>query len=1511
MKAIHLMTGFVIGLLLNLPMIYALAISDVFAEDVTIESAVIKWKTDAESNSTVYYGGITGLGSTKSNESLVRNHSVLLTNLSSNSKYYFAVESMNSTDNKDYNNNNGQYYNFTTLEKTELYLNITNKKEFVNNNRYLIEGEAAPNATIQFYIGERMASTIQETGLNYIKVNESGKFSGTIRLLDGLNNITVIVKDDEGNRARFKHYVTLDKRLPIITLDEIKTPRNAKNVLINGSVNENSSIEFELEFDNKTTESKKLELTNLSFSYTTQLTSGDGEYKLIVRATDPAGNIGERIRKIVLDTVYTKKKPPVEFKTNFGEETHFTLLTIEGETEPNANVKVVNLGNLTNIEEYNRLKQNDTSYLLQIDPLWAAEKTRILGKWREDRADDSGYFSVRVNLLSSPSAYGAKERGFKNSLYFVFSDEAGNNYTSTEHITYKPGDPFWQVVTVDAYPTNVYMEDIRNIEVEASAFLKIDWIGGTKDAPTSVKSPRVVLDGKKGQNDLVKQTGRVKSYYNAKENSLYILAPIRIKQWEGTIDEYFEKLAESKPRVEFEKQMEVYLQVEIPAVFGEQAAPSAVQYAVATYAIQRPENLADWLGPEMINKTLKKYIEPALKWTREKRELVMEWIGYTTLACLAAITYNYINRAFGGKGWDEAMWWTCDRILCPDVPPKCDVQKIGNIGDYYNPKTNQNYYSSELEGKTTEITLYNASEIKSSNISWYKDAGCTKDDMTIISHKTIEKSTTYIPLIYRENRTKVTEFLSCTNKTPNKLNVSPADVGCYKKGFPMYDEAKCFWMEPKSKVAPTGDLYYSVRCGCLPGMYGYLNSWSRILEGMRGCLQQAMIGNVKSGLCERMLLQYACDVLTWVFMRIIKGLEGTSLGGAKLGDADKGSKKVSEDLTNRYGQTAIASMKKGVATDLIHKGCLYAFTGDISILEGFLQEYVKETPVKPYALAMGHSRQAGYDPFIGEVNINYNLYVGIVPGGPTDIELRLVCDRSYQGGEYCPATKEEIVITKNLPRHIERDDLIDVNIPITVSPSSYWYNKMVLKMNYILNNQVQTETIVAPISRRGDLAYGCEWHMPFGPIVCKPITIDEHGLAQLMPTIGASLGTRIAPDVKTFYPKNPLYILAKIKNNYDEQFYISVKLIDPTGKEKEEQYRINPAATPNEIQYYNLNPFSFGKAITPGVVTETKTIYKGVLEKEVKLVKKVEFALEKGKGAKLDTIAVEINYKKADGTPGTPTILNVPEDVSFFPMAIKGTPPITITKIEVKNIPESDKSTIIRVKYIKEDGTEKKEILSLNTLQSRSKTKDELITSPSGRYTITIDVLKDTEIKNGLGDTAIPYNTENQKKSFEIRVSNMPPEGCPGAPVIDIVEPTGDFIPLGKDIPITANIIDDCNVVKNIKVSIVDEKMIKLGCEIKKDPDDDKKPGYNYILKECDKLEEGQVYTIRVEAKDDARESKAEKGVQVMKSTTDRPLDIKEISLKEEGRTNDYVKVGEEKLKTEEKRKEESPPVKP
>jgi hypothetical protein len=133
-------------------------ISNVVSSEITYNSAMISWDTDEQSNSIVNYGTTIPPPSSKSDFSMVTYHSITLTGLTAGTTYYYEVQSTDKKDNVATDDNNGNYYTFTTenlpnnnmhvynidmwYEKTGKSYKIYTTVKIIDNNNNPVNGAA-------------------------------------------------------------------------------------------------------------------------------------------------------------------------------------------------------------------------------------------------------------------------------------------------------------------------------------------------------------------------------------------------------------------------------------------------------------------------------------------------------------------------------------------------------------------------------------------------------------------------------------------------------------------------------------------------------------------------------------------------------------------------------------------------------------------------------------------------------------------------------------------------------------------------------------------------------------------------------------------------------------------------------------------------------------------------------------------------------------------------------------------------------------------------------------------------------------------------------------------------------------------------------------------------------------------------------------------------------------------------------------------------------------------------
>ena len=119
-KLMRIIALFLLELIVCYPIYFvdALSISNVNITDVSANSARVKWTTDEVANGKVKYGTTTNLGLSSTHSTYIFEHNQLLQALDSEKTYFLQIESSNINGQTLIDNNNGNFYSFTTKDVT-------------------------------------------------------------------------------------------------------------------------------------------------------------------------------------------------------------------------------------------------------------------------------------------------------------------------------------------------------------------------------------------------------------------------------------------------------------------------------------------------------------------------------------------------------------------------------------------------------------------------------------------------------------------------------------------------------------------------------------------------------------------------------------------------------------------------------------------------------------------------------------------------------------------------------------------------------------------------------------------------------------------------------------------------------------------------------------------------------------------------------------------------------------------------------------------------------------------------------------------------------------------------------------------------------------------------------------------------------------------------------------------------------------------------------------------------
>ena len=217
-------------------------ISDVVSS-TTSTTAIITWTTDELANSTVNYG-LTTLNTPVSNETMITSHSITLTGLSSETTYYYEVESTDAAGNTATDNRSGTYYNFTTTAIDTEAPEITDAigdmpgttGEPVTISAIITDNVGVFSATV-YYTPVGDTETIAAT---MIKDDDSDVWSADVPVAsDKVGNITYYInaKDAAGNNSEIGTYniTVTDNDAPVAEAGSDLEVLVGQEVTFNGS----------------------------------------------------------------------------------------------------------------------------------------------------------------------------------------------------------------------------------------------------------------------------------------------------------------------------------------------------------------------------------------------------------------------------------------------------------------------------------------------------------------------------------------------------------------------------------------------------------------------------------------------------------------------------------------------------------------------------------------------------------------------------------------------------------------------------------------------------------------------------------------------------------------------------------------------------------------------------------------------------------------------------------------------------------------------------------------------------------------------------------------------------------------------------------------------------------------------------------------------------------------------------------------------------------------------------
>jgi hypothetical protein len=553
----------------------------------------------------------------------------------------------------------------------------------------------------------------------------------------------------------------------------------------------------------------------------------------------------------------------------------------------------------------------------------------------------------------------------------------------------------------------------------------------------------------------------------------------------------------------------------------------------------------------------------------------------------------------------EKYYNVCDRVSGLESPPVCGLpgqNNDGNVAVSSTFKTNkilsgddfegglEFYEDGKLAGRFTELRI-SESNAKcqdgfisvSGQINKYEESTSIGGSVSRIESEADIKDAC-VPA-QRDASGKITA-----------INLQQAGSLCYSPKAPNFDNTKCSLSlygvtnQPNAVdggvpgLDPSTSIFSALQCGAVVDTYKWLEVSLRVQEGIQKCLEQAKIGEINGGYCERLASMAICDLATnQVLPEVLQYSKSSAIAKQNGNDVDPllraiQNREISERAYNqRYEGTALS--QTGLSTDqLLNTACLGALTGDWSVLETNILSVIEDAEVKPViGPPVAESRLQGYNPITGEIAIRYQFTHAVVSGGQrVDTKVQLVCDPTAPNSDFCP---ENTIVYSGQNGYdftqrtlfVGEDEVVQNNIVITEDTGRYWYNQIQLVHEFDVGNEKRIETQIFNIAHKEEMFGKCNWDgslfalgtlgestangqsiAPVGGISCDTIFTSDSLLAAYEIDEGR---TELLPSSQTaFYPGNSILldmVLSSRGNSENQELALAYMATCPSNGDEQ------------------------------------------------------------------------------------------------------------------------------------------------------------------------------------------------------------------------------------------------------------------------------------------------------------------------------------------------------------------------
>ncbi len=201
---------------------------------LTPTSARINWETDENANATVKYGNAS-LPFAENRKTFLTNHTIELKNLQTGTLVKFATISCDDSGNCV--QKTGEFVPGSDIIPP--FINVSLPRYF-NQQLIRVAGLTEPLSEVRFFVNNAFKGFVSRE-----RTGKSGKIDFSLGgFAIGNNNVEVVAEDGAGNIARRNFTVTIDNTPPNYVISNIPPISKEENLVINGSVNEQVTVEF-------------------------------------------------------------------------------------------------------------------------------------------------------------------------------------------------------------------------------------------------------------------------------------------------------------------------------------------------------------------------------------------------------------------------------------------------------------------------------------------------------------------------------------------------------------------------------------------------------------------------------------------------------------------------------------------------------------------------------------------------------------------------------------------------------------------------------------------------------------------------------------------------------------------------------------------------------------------------------------------------------------------------------------------------------------------------------------------------------------------------------------------------------------------------------------------------------------------------------------------------------------------------------------------------------------------